>query len=788
MSDEPAHGTTTAPNRLAGESSPYLLLHAGNPVDWYPWGEEALARAREEDRPIFLSVGYSTCYWCHVMERESFSDPEVARLMNERFVNVKVDREERPDVDEIYMVATQILAGQGGWPNSVFLTPGLEPFYAGTYFPPDERYGRPGFKVVLRGLAEAWESRRSDVHLQSADVAQAMRRVLEERFPPGEAPPPAEVALRAYASLERSYDPVQGGFGGAPRFPTPSNLFLLRELADRAAYGERATRAAPKAGAMLAGTLDAMARGGIYDQLGGGFHRYSTDARWLVPHFEKMLYDNALLLELYALEHERTGAPEPARIARETADFLAREMTAPSGPEEGALWSAIDAETDGREGAFYVWSAAELRQVLGDEDHAFLAPVYGFDGAPTFEGEEFVLHLPLPLSDQAARRRRTREALLAEIAPLRARLFEARSRRKRPATDDKVLADWNGMAIRSLALAGRALGDPELVRRAGRAADAVLRAMRPEGVPLLHAVRGGRGRVAAYLADYAFLARGLLALHQVRRSFGEDEPRWLDAAAELAEEQEERLAHPQGGWYNAARSPELLLRSQEVFDGAVPAANAVAVLALLELSEATGEPRFRERAERALAAVAPAIERAPEAARMLALANLRFHGALGGHPGAGDEGRREEPGEGSEAMSPERAAAESIVSQRLELGEPDGEGARGFRLELSIEPGWHLGAPGESGAAGAATRLEARGAELLEVSFPPGEPSEGAGIEAAGAPAGGSVEASGPRVYRGRAAITGRVRGEGLLVLAYQPCDDRRCLLRVERSIALESN
>jgi hypothetical protein len=294
-----------------------------------------------------------------------------------------------------------------------------------------------------------------------------------------------------------------------------------------------------------------------------------------------MLYDNALLLELYALEHERTGAPEPARIARETAAFLERELTSPHDEDGGAFWSAIDAETDGREGAFYVWSAAELREALGDEDFAFLAPVYGFDGAPTFEGTEYVLHLPLPLEDQAARRRRTREELLAEMAPLRARLLEARSHRKRPATDDKVLADWNGMAIRGLAVAGRSLGDEDLVGRAARAAEYVLRVMRPEGGPLLHAVRQGRGRVAAYLSDYAFLARGLLALHQAGRAAGEEEPRWLEAAVALAEEQEARLAHPAGGWYNAAESPDLLLRSQEIFDGATPAANAAAVIAQL---------------------------------------------------------------------------------------------------------------------------------------------------------------------------------------------------------------
>ncbi len=609
--------TETPTNRLAQESSPYLRLHAHNPVDWYPWGEEALERARREERPIFLSIGYSTCYWCHVMERESFSDPEIARRMNEHFVSIKVDREERPDVDELYMTATQILAGQGGWPNSVFLTPALEPFYAGTYFPPDERYGRPGFAAVLTGLADAWQSRRTDVHAQAGEVAQAMKRVLEERFEPGTEPAGGEVAERAYQALLRSYDPVQGGFGSAPKFPTPANLYLLHELAG--------APEAPEAAAMLDRTLDAMARGGIYDQLGGGFHRYSTDGSWRVPHFEKMLYDNGSLLELYALEHERTGAPEPARIARETAAFLERELASPE-PGPGAFWSAIDAETGGREGAFYVWTAAELAEILGEEDFQFLAPIYGFDGAPFFEDGAYVLHLPASLEEQAARRKVSREELLAEIEPLRRRLFDARAERPRPATDDKVLADWNGMAIRGLAVAGRALGAPELVARAARAADWIWEAMRPEGGPLLHAVRaatdaGGAvtGRVPAFLSDYAFMVWALLGLHEV-----DGDARFLARAVALTDEQEERLAHPDGGFYNAAAHPDLLFRSQEVFDGATPAANGVAALNLLELARRTGEGRFGERAERALTAYSSLVEQAPEAARMLALATARY--------------------------------------------------------------------------------------------------------------------------------------------------------------------
>ncbi len=300
-----AHASTRT-NRLADESSPYLLLHQHNPVDWYPWGEEAIAKARQEDKPIFLSVGYSTCYWCHVMERESFSDPAIAELMNREFVNVKLDREERPDLDEIYMTATQILTEQGGWPNSVFLTPDLKPFYAGTYFPPDDRYGRPGFRHVLEDLSQAWKTRRTDVEEQAEEMARAMRRYLEERAQPSPEPPSGAVAARAADSLARRFDRQWGGFGGAPKFPTPSNLYLLLEMA-----GE-----SPVASEMLTATLDQMARGGIYDQLGGGFHRYATDREWKIPHFEKMLYDNGSLLELYAREHARTADPQSARIVR----------------------------------------------------------------------------------------------------------------------------------------------------------------------------------------------------------------------------------------------------------------------------------------------------------------------------------------------------------------------------------------------------------------------------------------------------------------------------------------
>src|SRR5215217_4108905 len=477
------------------------------------------------------------------MERESFSNPEVAEQMNRDFVSIKLDREERPDLDEIYMTATQILSEQGGWPNSVFLTPDLKPFYAGTYFPPEDRYGRPGFRRVLEDLAAAWRTRRHDVDEQSEELARAMRRYLEDRAQPSPEPPGGAVALRGVESLGRRFDSQWGGFGGAPKFPTPSNLYLLLELADER---EDAAR-------MLAATLDNMARGGIYDQLGGGFHRYATDREWKIPHFEKMLYDNGFLLELYAREHARTGDLQAARIVRETAAWIEREMTSP----EGAFWSAIDAETHGHEGAFYVWTPEELREALGEEDAAFLAPLLGFGGPPFFEGSHYVLHLPEKLEEVARRRRMPLEDLMRDFDAGRAKLFAARARRERPLTDDKILADWNGMLINGLAVAGKLLGEPAFVARAAQAAAFILGTMRAsweEGNgPLLHAWRNGQGRIAAYLGDYVFLVRGLLALHDAT-----GEERWLRAAAGLTSEQVERLRDPNGGFFVGGSSPDVL--------------------------------------------------------------------------------------------------------------------------------------------------------------------------------------------------------------------------------------
>ncbi|HEX4964844.1 MAG TPA: DUF255 domain-containing protein [Thermoanaerobaculia bacterium] len=744
---------STHTNRLAGESSPYLLLHQHNPVDWYPWGEEALARARREDKPIFLSVGYSTCYWCHVMERESFSNPQVAERMNREFVNIKLDREERPDLDEIYMAATQILTEQGGWPNSVFLTPELKPFYAGTYFPPDDRYGRPGFARVLADLAEAFRSRRKDVEEQAAEMARAMRHYLEERTHPAPEPPSGAVALRALESLVRRFDSQHGGFGGAPKFPTPSNLYLLLELAE-----ER-----PEAGEMLAASLDAMARGGIYDQLGGGFHRYATDREWKIPHFEKMLYDNGFLLELYAREHARTGNAQAARVVRQTAEWIAREMTSP----EGAFWSAIDAETHGHEGAFYVWTREELLAALGEEDFTFLAPILGFAGPPFFEGSHYVLHLPESLESAAERRRMPVEDLLREVDAGRAKLFAVLALRERPLTDDKVLADWNGMVIRGLAVAGKLLHEPSFIARAARAADFILETMRPEGSPLLHTWRQGQGKIAAYLGDYVFLVRGLLALHEAT-----EEKRWLSAAVELTREQSRRLRDREGGYFVGGESPDVLFRSKEIFDGATPAGNAVAVLNLLDLADRTGELVWRREARKALCAFTPVVEGRPEAVRMLAIAARRYH-EKGGIPEEveaeyGEERAAHEREAGAAGASKLEHEAERLVKAHLAL-EPESEGWRPFRLTLEIAPGWHLQANPASEPYLQPTEVHG---ELRGVVYPPGEM-----VTAAFAHEPLSV-------YSGTVEIRGEVSGTGRVAVTYQCCDEGRCLPPVTRELA----
>ena len=745
------------PNRLAGESSPYLRLHAENPVDWYPWGDEAFDRARREDKPVFLSVGYSTCYWCHVMERECFSDPALAGEMNDGFVSIKLDREERPDLDEIYMAATQLLTRSGGWPNSVFLTPERKPFFAGTYFPPRDSMGRPGFPRVLAALREAWALRRAEVLHQAEAIAEAMQEHLSG--PRGEAGPvpAASLADATRSALAARFDPVWGGFTRAPKFPSPANLFFLLEAGD----GE--------AREMLVATLDRMARGGLQDHLAGGFHRYSTDARWLVPHFEKMLYDNAALAWLYAEAEALAPGRGFAGVARATLDFVLAEMTGP----EGGFLSAIDAETDGHEGAYYTWTAAELEEILSPADHGLLAPVYGFDGAPTFEADRYVLHLPDPLAERARALGLPEDELRRRLEPGRRALLEARGRRKRPLVDDKVLTDWNGLMIGAMARAGERLGEPRYTAAARRAADFVgARLVEPGSGRLLHAFREGRARIPALLDDYAFLIAGLLQLHAAT-----GEERHLAEAVRLQAEQERRLGDPEGGGYFAAGGDEpLLLRAKPAHDGAVASGNGVSVLNLLELAQRTGEPGHRERAEAALGAFAAAMEEAPLAHVTLvrALPRLLVTPPASRSVAAGAARLPPAPGTGPAAAPTDlEDEARDVVEAAGRLG-PGLEGWRPFTVEVRIRRGWHLNA-NPAGGSLVPTSLGPVLGKLRGVRYPGGEPL-GPG--------------EGTPVYRGRVSLEGEIEPAGggapAVELTYQACDDARCLPAITRLVRLQ--
>ena len=595
-----------ARNRLARESSPYLLLHAENPVDWYPWGTEAIERARVEDKPIFLSIGYSSCYWCHVMERKVFSDPEIAKLMNQWFVNVKVDREERPDLDEIYMAATVLMTGRGGWPNSVFLTPELQPFFAGTYFPPEDSQGRPGFATVLTALNRAWTEERPAIFDSAVTASKALEEWIARERPPLESVPGVEKVALVVDALKKTYDSRNGGFGNAPKFPSPASLQLLW------ATGLRGDAEARK---MVLETLSKMGAGGIYDHLGGGFHRYSTDAQWLIPHFEKMLYDNALLGELLARAGAGTKDSELIRLARGTLDFVLRDMTR----SEGAFKSAINSETDGEEGAYYVWTAEELENLLGEEAFGLMGTVYGFDGEPNFEGVKYALHLPESLDDRAKELALGRTELLDRMKGPSGVLLKARGEREHPLVDDKVLTDWNGMMISSMAVAGQLLDEERYIKAATTAAEFILETLRDDSGVLLHSWRNGDAKIRAFVDDYAYLIRGLLDLHGTT-----GEERWLKEAQRLSAEATRRLGDPQGGYFLAEAKTHLLFQPKTITDGAIPSGNGVMLLNEIELASRGGSEASRQTAEALLKSFGSELDRVPQAVPSLALGLLRL--------------------------------------------------------------------------------------------------------------------------------------------------------------------
>ena len=580
-------------NRLASETSPYLLQHAHNPVDWFPWGPEAFELARREDRPVLLSVGYSACHWCHVMERESFENDDIAALMNRLFVSIKVDREERPDVDQIYMQAVQSMTGRGGWPMTVFLTPDAVPFYGGTYFPPVDRHGMPAFPRLLQSIADAYHGRRGEVLEAGRQLVETMQQ--SERLTRSASALTKEVLVGAYLGLSGEFDERDGGLGQAPKFPQPMAWEAILRVWKRT--GD------PRALEMLRQTLTRMARGGIYDQLGGGFHRYSVDGQWLVPHFEKMLYDNAQLASLYLHGWLATGEAEYRRVTEETLDYVLREMTHPA----GGFYSAQDADSEGVEGKFFVWSPEDIRAVLGDETLARTVLAYwGVDDGPNFEGHS-ILFVPREPAEVAGTLAVSPDELAARIARARQTLYTHREKRVHPGLDDKVLASWNGLMLSALAEAASALGRPDYLAAAVRNAEFLASAMVRDG-RLRRSWKDGQARITGYLEDHAMVGAGLLALYEA--TF---DRRWLDESSRLAEETLRLFWNTEREtFFDTGHDQEsLVVRPRNIFDNAVPSGTSVTIEWLLRLAIVTGLERYETIALQALRPMADVMQKYP---------------------------------------------------------------------------------------------------------------------------------------------------------------------------------
>jgi uncharacterized protein YyaL (SSP411 family) len=598
-------------NKLAGETSPYLLMHAHNPVQWYPWGEEALSKAKKEKKPIFLSIGYSSCYWCHVMERESFLDDEIAKFLNEHFVCIKVDREERPDIDEIYMTALHTLGRPGGWPLSMFLTPDARPFFGGTYYPPRDRpeSGHTGFLTVIKKLVEMREKEAAKIDELATRLTEAVKQNLAEPRAAQLIKLTPDMVKQAQADLAKVYDDENGGFAyGQTKFPNPPNLVFLLGQA-------RAGDAGAKK--MFVHTLEKMATSGLRDHLGGGFHRYTVDRRWRVPHFEKMLYDNGQLASLYAEGFVLTGDSEFRRVVEELAQFILRELT----DKQGGFYAALDAETDAVEGKFYIWTRDEIRQALQKAEYDLFAPIYGVADEPNFEETHYVLQLARPLAVVAKERGQSAQQLAAQLAPIRAKLLAVRDKRKRPLTDTKILTGWNGLMIRGLADAGRCLKNPQYTAAAERAADFVLNNLRRDG-RLLRTYTSGQAKLNGYLEDYVLLADGLIALHAATGS-----RRWLDTADDLTRKQIELYWDERNGgfYFTSSDHEQLIARRKDAFDGPIPAGNSVAAENLLTLAAALEKPDHRTRAEKTLQALAPRLSQSPASVPRAAHALFLLH-------------------------------------------------------------------------------------------------------------------------------------------------------------------
>jgi uncharacterized protein YyaL (SSP411 family) len=763
-------------NRLARETSPYLLQHQHNPVDWYAWGPEAFERARRENRPIFLSVGYSTCYWCHVMERQSFENEAVAAVMNEKFVNIKVDREERPDVDQLYMTAVQLLTRHGGWPMSVWLTPDLRPFYGGTYFPPTDQYGRPGFVTLLHALDDAYRNRRAEVDRTADQITNVLRNVAEPDAP--ERPLKIDNAF-VDELIQRSvsdYDPIHGGFGGAPKFPRETLLELLL------VYLRDASPADPKSQISdskteisnlrsevrrrLLHTLDALAAGGIRDHLGGGFHRYSTDAKWLVPHFEIMLYDNGMLTWCYAEAFRQTGEARYAAVARGICDFVLREMTSP----EGAFYTALDAEVDGQEGLNYLWTADEIASILGPDDAPLFNRVYGLDLGPNFADphhgtgvpDKNILFLPRPIESAEVE---------ARLAPMRQKLKAARDQRKQPLLDTKILTSWNALMTRALAHAGDVLKEPRYLDAARRALRFLLEQHRTADGGLYRTSREGRRQYDGFLDDYAYT----LAAAQAVNAAAAD-AQMSDVGQQLAREIKSRFGDESGAggfYFTDRRSTDLIVRQKVAGDSPLPSGNAVAAIALLELGDARS-------ALGTIAAFAQQLRHNGEGMGAMVQAALLYLRKTGepftvsadtGGAAAGAE----------RPASPQESAAAAVDLDALWQSPTE------LQVQLSIAPGYHINHH-EPATAGdvplVATRLSVEspaGVTVGAMLYP--QPVERT-LPFADAPL---------LMYEGDVTIVVRFASappegsELTFALTYQACDDAACLPPVTKRFRLAS-
>ena len=761
-SDAPKHT-----NRLAKETSPYLLQHQHNPVDWFAWGPEAFEEARRLDKPIFLSVGYSTCYWCHVMERQSFENETIAAEMNRRFVNIKVDREERPDVDQLYMTAVQVQTRHGGWPMSVFLTPALEYFYGGTYFPPTDQYGRPGFLTVLRGIEDAYRNRRDDVRKTAEQFTSILRQLAE---PSG---PDEPITLNdewVESLVERTvgdYEPVHGGFGNAPKFPRETVLELIL-VHNRHFPSERRMK-------MLRHALDAMAAGGIRDQLGGGFHRYSTDAKWLVPHFEIMLYDNAMLLWVYAETFRQTGEKRYEQTARGIAEFVLREMTSP----QGAFYTAFDAEVDAQEGLSYLWTKPEINEALGAEDAALFNRVYGVDLGPNFAdphhgsgvADKNILFLPRPMADAARAAGTDVEALEARLEPMRRKLKTIRDRRKQPLLDTKILTSWNALMIRGLAHAGAVLNERRYVDAAAKAAEFLLNRHRTESGGLYRTSRDGQAKYNGFLDDYAFLAQALLSLAEAGTP-GD----WRAAAESVTDQMLRRFGDarantptadaPIGFYFTDQGATDLIVRQKVASDSPLPSGNAVAAMALMALGKQAAARNTIGVFAAQLDVNAEGMSSMVQAAALYLRVAEPLRVASSG--GAGTPDRPESPHQtGADVVS----IAAGWSPDRSQL-----------HVRLDIREGYHVNAHDPGGGDDfrphpTNVTFPDNFGQQPNVVYPPGEQMN---FPFAGQPI---------RVYSGQTTIVARLaslppRGGWVKVsVAYQACDDSVCLPPVQKTL-----